>query len=188
MRTEKRGIRRPDAGRELLLLVEMTSRAPAEAVYDVLVDVHSHLEWGGAMQPKATFRLLSLEAPEGPASVGTEFTSTGADALGRFADSSVVTEASRPALFEFVTQTRLTTKKGKVVVWTNVHRYALTPEEQGCRISYAERIVGVGGLTGPMAVFRVPVLRAIGLRFSAANVRKGIRNLSRLAEERARAR
>jgi hypothetical protein len=39
-----------------------------------------------------------------------------------------------------------------------------------------------------MARFRVPVLRAIGLKVSASNVRKGLHNLSRLAEERAGAR
>jgi hypothetical protein len=108
--------------------------------------------------------------------------------LGRFADSSVVTEASRPSVFEFVTRVRLTTKRGKVVAWTNVHRYEITGRERGCRISYVERIVGIGDLTGPMALFRVPVLRAIGLKVSASNVRKGLHNLSRLAEERAGAR
>jgi hypothetical protein len=173
---------------ELRIHVEERSGAPAEAVYDLLADIGSHLEWGGAMQPKQTFRLLSMEAPEAPASVGTEFRSTGADAMGRFADTSVVTEAVRPRLFEFVTEARLTTKKGGVVEWTIVHRYELASQAEGCRISYAERIVRVNRLPGALAVFGVPGLRRIGLRISSSFVRKGIRNLSRQAERRAGAR
>ena len=51
-------------------------------MYDLLADIRSHLEWGGKMQPKENFRLLVDRGPEGPASVGTEFQSTGADAMG----------------------------------------------------------------------------------------------------------
>ena len=104
--------------------MEEASQAPAEVVYDLLADIGSHLEWGGRMQKK-NYRLLSIQAPEGPASVGTEFSSSGADAMGTFDDSSVVTEATRPSLFEFVTEARLSTKKGKVVEWTLVHRYEI---------------------------------------------------------------
>jgi hypothetical protein len=189
MTTRQREVGRANALREELRLhVEEMSEAPAQAVYDLLADIRSHLEWGGAMQPKKNFRLLSVEAPEGPASVGAEFASTGADAMGRFADSSVVTEASRPSLFEFVTESRLTTKKGTVVEWTIIHRYELALQGEGCRISYTERIVRVSELPGSLAAFRVPGLRAIGLKISGSFVRKGVRNLSRLAEERAGAR
>ena len=175
-------------GRELVIRLEEACGAPAEAVYDLLADVRAHLEWGGRRQTKKSFRLLSIEAPEAPASVGTEFSSTGADAMGRFADSSVVTAASRPSLFEFVTEARLTTKKGAVVEWTIVHRYELTPKGEGCRVSYTERIARVSELPGSLALFKVPGLRSIGLKISGSYVRKGLRNLTRLAEERAGAR
>jgi hypothetical protein len=36
-----------------------------------------------------------------------------------------------------------------------------------------------------MMLFKVPGFRSIGLRVAASNSRRGIRNLSRLAEERA---
>jgi hypothetical protein len=134
------------------------------------------------MQPKKNFKLLSIEGPETPASVGTEFRSTGADAMGGFADSSVVTGASRPSLFEFVTEARLSTKKGKVVEWTNVHRYELIPEGERCRISYALRIVRISELPGAMAMFKVPGLRSLGLKISASYAKRGLRNLARLAE------
>ena len=45
--------------------------------------------------------------------------------MGTFIDTSVVTEATGPSLFEFVTEARLSTKKGKVVEWTLVHRYEI---------------------------------------------------------------
>ena len=186
MATQQKGRGRANALKgELLVHLEEGSTAPAEAVYDLLADVRSHLEWAGTRQPKENFRLLSIEAPEGPASVGIEFRSTGADAMGRFADSSVVTEASRPSLFEFVTEARLSTKKGKVVEWTNVHRYELAPHEEGCRASYTLRVVRISELPGALAVFRVPGLRSLGLKMSGSYARKGLRNLVRMAEERA---
>lgn len=186
MATQQKGSGRANAlTGELRVHLEETSGAPAEAVYDLLADIRSHLEWAGNRQPKKNFRLLSIEAPEGPASVGTEFQSTGADAMGRFADSSVVTEASRPSLFEFVTEARLSTKKGTVVEWTNVHRYELARHGEGCRVSYALRIVRISELPGGLAMFKVPGLRSLGLRISASYARKGLRNLVRMAEERA---
>jgi hypothetical protein len=169
---------------ELVVHAEEACRASAEAVYDLVADVRSHLEWGGRMQKK-NFRLLSIEAPEGAASVGTEFSSTGADSMGRFADSSVVTEATRPSRFEFVTEARLSTKKGAVVEWTLVHRYEIEPQGEGCRISYTARTVRISQLPGALKLFNVRVLRPLLMKVAAANVRRGFRNLPKVAEERA---
>jgi hypothetical protein len=190
METRKRESTRANAlkGRELSIHLEEASEAPADVVYDLLADIRTHLEWAGARQPKENFRLLTIEAPEGPASVGTEFSSTGADPMGRFADSSVVTEASRPSLFEFVTEARLSTKKDKVIGWTNIHRYEIALCADGCRISYTLRTVRISELPGELAMFKVPGLRSLGLRLSASFARRGLRNLARLAEERAGAR
>ena len=110
------------------------SAAPAEIVYDLLADLRSHAEWGGRRQRSKKFRLTSIEAPPGPAGVGTEFGSTGVDPSGRFTDSSVVTEATRPAVFEFVTEARLQPKRGEVLEWTNVHRYEISPRAEGCEV------------------------------------------------------
>ena len=168
---------------ELVVRLEETSRAPAETVYDRLADIPSHLEWGGRRQRK-NYRLLSIKTPDGPATVGTEFASTGADAMGEFADSSVVTEATRPRLFEFVTEARLSTKKGRVVEWTNVHRYELETKADGCLITYTFRTLRISELPGAMVAFKIPGLRAIGLRIGGSNLRNGLRNLARLAEQR----
>lgn len=173
-------------GRELVVRLEEKCGAPAEIVYDLVADLRGHLIWAGEMQPKQTFRLTSVEAPEGPAAVGTEFRSTGADPMGRFTDSSVVTEAVPPRLLEFVTEARLDTKKGKTVHWTNIHRYEIEPVASGCRITYTIRIVRLSALPGAMAMFKVPVLSGIGLKVSASYARRALRNLVKLAEERAR--
>ena len=149
MQAQQKGRGRANALKgELTVRLEEASRAPAEAVYDLLADIGSHLEWGGRRQPRKSYRLLSIDGPDGPATIGTEFRSTGADAMGEFADSSVVTEATRPGLFEFVTEARLSTKKGKVVEWTNVHRYEIAAQPDGCRITYTVRILRISELPG----------------------------------------
>lgn len=169
---------------EIVIQVEERPQAPAEVVYDLLADLRSHLVWAGERQGKKT-RLVSLEAPEGPAGVGTEFRTEGTDPMGRFTDVSVVTEATRPRVFEFVTEARLQTKKGKGVDWTNVHRYELVPEGGSCRIRCTVRITRISELPGMLAVFRVPVLSALALKASEGLARRGVRNLARMAEQRA---
>lgn len=164
-------------------VVEASTAAP-ETVFDLLADVRSHLEWGGRRQSKETYRLLSIEAPEDPATVGTEFSSTGADGMGRFADASIVTEAVRPGLFEFVTEARLTTKKGRVVEWTLVHRFEIAPKGSGSEIAYAVRTLRISELPGMLAMFNTPGLRSLLLRAGRSNLTRGVRNLARMAEER----
>jgi len=168
---------------ELVVSVEATSRATTEAVYDVLADLTSHTEWAGERQSKRT-RLLTIDAPDGPAVVGTEFHSTGSDPMGMFSDRSVVTEATRGEVFEFVTEARLTTKKGIATDWTNVERYELEPTVGGCRIVCTSRVSRISELPGMLGVFNVRGLRALGLAVSANVSRRSVRNLARVAEER----
>lgn len=168
-------------GQELVVRVEGTSAAAPASVYEVLADLRSHVVWAGERQKKNT-RLLSVEAPAGPAMVGTEFRTTGADPMGTFADRSVVTEAISGKALEFVTEARLTTKKGMQVDWTNVHRYELTPEDAGSRIVYTVRIIRISELVGMLGLFKVPGLRALALKVSEGIARRGVRNLARTAE------
>ena len=172
---------------EIVVRVEQAVQAPAEVVYELLADVGGHLEWGGRMQKK-NYRLLSIQAPEGPASVGTEFSSSGADAMGTFIDTSVVTEATRPSLFEFVTEARLSTKRGKVVEWTLVHRYEISSGAEDSTVSYTIRTVRISELPGALRLFNVPGLRALLTGVAKSNVRRGFRNLVKMSEQRASAR
>ncbi len=170
--------------RELVIAAEASGRASVEQVYDVLADLRSHATWAGERQKKSG-RLLSVEAPQGPASVGTEFATTGSDPMGRFTDRSVVTEATRPSAFEFVTEAHLQTKKGKVADWTNVHRYELTPTSEGCRVVYTIRVTRISSLPGMLGLFNAPVLSGLARKAAAGVGRRGVRNLVALAEERA---
>src|SRR5882762_6040458 len=82
-----------------------TSTASPEDVYELLADPSTHLEWAGKQAPNKAFKLLSLDAPKGRASVGTTWASTGANNKNgsmTFHDRSVVTEADAPNKFAFV--------------------------------------------------------------------------------------
>ena len=174
-------------GKELSARVEGRSAASPETVYDLLADLRTHATWGGERQKKNT-RIVSIVAPEGPASVGTEFDTTGADPMGAFRDRSVVTEASRPSVFEFVTEAGLETKKGKRSGWTVIHRYELSAEGDGCHIAYSLRITRVSDLVGMLGLFNVPILSGLAMKASEGVARRGVRNLAQMAEERASAR
>lgn len=185
MQAQRRGGHRENALKhDVEVRVEVPCRAPAGAVYGALVDLRSHLTWAGERQKKNA-RLLTVDAPEGPALVGTEFTTTGADPMGRFTDRSVVTEATPPSVFEFVTEARLVTKRGKVADWTNVHRYEIEPSAAGCRVTYTIRITRISALPGALALFNVGPLSGLVQKASRAAARRGVESLTRLAEERA---
>jgi hypothetical protein len=184
MQMQRTGDRSANAlKRELVVRVEATSSATPPSVYDLLADLSSHLVWAGERQAQRT-RLLTIEAPAGPAVVGTEWRSTGADPMGTFSDRSVVTEAMPGKAFEFVTDARLTTKKGRTSDWTSVERYDLAPTAEGCRIVSTSRVTRISELPGMVALFNVPVLRELGLKVSAKVSRRTVRNLARVAEER----
>jgi hypothetical protein len=70
------------------------SAAPPQVVYETISDLRNHLDWSGERASSQTFKLLSIEAPDGPASVGTAFTSSGAADNGTFHDRSEVTVAT----------------------------------------------------------------------------------------------
>src|SRR5438309_10074071 len=90
--------------------VAISSKASGKAVYDVLSDPNTHLVWAGKQAPRKDFRLLTMEAPSGSATVGTEFSSSGASSRNgepAFFDHSIVVEADRGARFGFDTDSTL---------------------------------------------------------------------------------
>ena len=158
----------------------VTSKASPEAVFDVITDLDAHLEWSGERATDKTFKLLTLEAPERAASVGTTFTSTGANFNGTFHDRSVVTESERPNRFTIETDASLDGKRGKTWEVHFQHRYDVRPDGEGSRIVYTETIQRVNYVPywlkpGVRSVFR-PLVNAAD--------RKQLTNLARLAEER----
>jgi hypothetical protein len=156
--------------------------APADGVYDLLADLSSHLAWGGGRRSKRS-RLLWLDAPPGPAQVGTEFTTSGEDSMARMIDGSVVTEATRPFTFEFVTESAWELKRGgRRADCTIVHRYDVAPTTYGCRVTYTIRITRMSALPGPLAILRIPGLRRIAKHRYVGSLRGGFRNLLQMAE------
>jgi Polyketide cyclase / dehydrase and lipid transport len=158
----------------------VTSSASPEAIYDVIADLRNHVVWSGEMAASEGFRMLSLDAPEGTAAVGTTFSSSGSAQKDTFHDTSVVTEASRPS--RFVIETDATLQRKSAPTWEAhfVHAYDIRPDGAGSRIVYTETIEGVNYLPywlkpGIRTIFRPWVNRAD---------RRQLRNLARLAEER----
>ena len=45
----------------------VTSTAAPEVVYDVIADLRNHLVWSGERADSDGFKMLTLDAPEGPA-------------------------------------------------------------------------------------------------------------------------
>lgn len=176
----QRNVRAQEDGAIFEMAVSAISRASAEAMYDLIVDLGAHLEWNGRRQPYKA-RLETLDAPAGPASVGTEFASTGRDHSARFADRSVVTEADRPAVFEFVTEARRTPKRGPVVEMTNVNRYEIEPSDTGCRVTYRTRAVRV---TNVPAIYRFGPTRKLALAEGRRQITSALWNLASVAEEK----
>src|SRR5262245_47726762 len=88
--------------------VSFHCRAGLEDAYDLVADLRTHAIWGGERQPRS-FRILTLDAPPGPATAGTTFSSTGNMPMSPklWQDSTQVTAADRPHLFELVTDSTL---------------------------------------------------------------------------------
>jgi hypothetical protein len=163
--------------------VEQGCRAPCEAVYDLLADLKSHLEWGGRRHPQTTQRMLSIVAPEGPAVVGVEFESIGATSGRQWHDHSVVTVAERPHLFEFATEGNLENPENGPIQGAWTHRYELVPDGEGCLVRYLgvrTRFAGsmptLPHIVHPELFYNVVV---------PSVVERGVCNLVALAEERA---
>ena len=160
--------------------VSVTSAAPPEVVYDLVADLGSHLDWSGE-RASDTFKLLTLDAPDGSATVGTRFASTGASDNGTFHDTSVVTEASRPTRFVFETDSRLERTHGKTWEVHFSHRYDIVPDGEGSRIVYTDTVQRVNYVPYWLQPWFRPITRRIIDRADT----KQMGNLARLAEERA---
>ena len=161
--------------------VTAVAAASPEDVYDTIVDLRAHLEWSGDRAESGTFKLLSLDAPEGAVRVGVEFSSSGSAENGTFHDRSVISVVDRPSRFVIETDSQLDRKRGKTWHAHFTHTYDLERIAEGTRITYTDTIDRVNYVPywlkwGVRSVFRPYVNRAD---------RKQLENLARLAEERA---
>jgi hypothetical protein len=164
---------------EVAVTVREHTTASAYAIFDILTNLPGHLQWGGA----EASTLLSMDAPEGQASAGTEFISTAEDQICRIRNSSVVTEAVRPLRFEQVAESALVSKKnGTTADWVLVHRYEIETDGNQSIVTYTCRLVRATGLPGLLAMFGIPVLRSLASIEWARASRAGLRRLIAAAE------
>ena len=165
--------------------MRLTRRCSAhpDVVYDILADLPTHLTWGGTQQ-RSDFRLLSLDAPKDPATVGTSFTSTGAIPMSarRWEDVSTVTVAVRPVTFEFVPHATVHRSQRSMEA-TYLHHYEVAAAPGGSKVSYAFTQQDV---SNPFLRLGLPVIRTltwrVGVPFLAG---RGFRNLLAMAEQTA---
>jgi len=159
------------------------SRARPEQVYDVLADLGSHLEWAGNRQFRS-FRLLSLDAPGGPAEPGTRFTSTGRIPMNRarFDNRNTISKADRPRLFEITTDATIAWDKRAAGTGTFVNTFEISPDGQGSRVIYRSKQLR---FRNPPWGLRYPLLRSVTYRIWVPIwSRRGVGNLLRMADER----
>ncbi len=161
--------------------VTVTSAAPPEVVSDVVADLRTHLEWAGERAASDALRLLTLDAPEGPATEGAVFTSTGNADVGTFHDRSIVTEATRPTRFAFETDSRLERSRRPAWEVRFSHRYDITPDGTGSRIAYTDTIHEVNYVPYWLRAWSRPVSRRLIERGDT----KQMQGMARYAEERA---
>jgi hypothetical protein len=157
-----------------------------ENVYDLLENLGDHLEWAGRRQ-WWNFRLLALDAPPGPAQVGTEFTSVGQIPMNgpRWENRNVVTAADRPRVFEITTQGRIPWPRGAAGEGTFINRYEIGPAGDTTRVVYTMRQLR---FRNPPWGMRYPLLREVTYRvWIPIWSRRGFSQLLRMAEERERA-
>lgn len=158
------------------------SAAAPGAVYALLANPPTHLEWAGEQAPNKAFRLLTLDAAGEPATVGTTFVSTGAgDKRGAmtFHDRSTVTEATPSTVFAFTTDSELVRKHRPTWEARFVHRYEVKPEGDGTVITYACEVYP----QNYRPYWLHPVMRpATGIVVPRA-MRQNLKNLARMAEK-----
>lgn len=134
--------------------------APPDAVYDLLADLRSHLQWGGTEQARY-YRLLSLEVSDGPAVAGTTFVTTGSipASCRRWEDRSTVISALRPLTFAFETEAKVEGGHRPMLA-SYLHKYAITSCSGGATVTYE---LTQACIVNPFLRLRIPVIRRIAL-------------------------
>jgi hypothetical protein len=163
------------------VVVSVNASASPARIYSTLVDLATHMTWSGTMLGKH-HGLRSMEAPATPAKVGTEFHSTGADPMGSFTDRSVVTEATSPSVFEFVTEGHLERRKQRQPPCETriTSRFEIGPDGSGSTITYRAHVTRWTNPPGPL---RSRALRPVLRVAMKSDAKRMLRNLSTYASE-----
>ena len=159
--------------------VAVPSTAAPDAVYDLLADLTTHMTWAGEQGRHKGFKLLSLDASHGRATVGDRFSSQGsARAAESFVDASVVVEATPGRRFGFDTQSRLDRKRRPTWHVRFAHRYTLVPSGGGTIIDYTCEVRP----ENYRPYWLQPGLKLMTPRMVQPMIRSNLKNLARMAE------
>ncbi|HEX6873077.1 MAG TPA: SRPBCC family protein [Micromonosporaceae bacterium] len=162
------------------MVLEAHCDAPPAAVYDVLANLETHLDWAGRKQ-RHGFQLTELRS-EGPMRTGAEFTSVGSMPMTRtrWQDHSVVVQADRAAVIEFHTDGVAVWPSGRRTEARWEHRYDIEPATDGTRVIYRLRRAS---MTNPPLRMRLPLMATATHRVMIPFLcRRGFSNLLRAAE------
>lgn len=165
--------------------VVLPTTAPPAAVYDVLADLNTHLAWAGEEARRRGFKLVSLDAPRGQATVGDRFSShgrAGARGTGTFVDASIVVEAEPGRRFGFDTQSRLDRRRRPTWHVRFAHRYTLLRSGAWTIIDYTCEVRP----ENYKPYWLQPGLRLMTPRMVQPMIRANLKNLARTAETAAR--
>jgi uncharacterized protein YndB with AHSA1/START domain len=164
------------------------SSASPDAIFALLVDPAAHFEWGGRRYGGKGEYLVALDAPPGPAAVGTTWASEGHAHEGTYHDRSTVTIVEPPKRFEFVTEAAF--QRGTSTTRYPIrHSYTIAPTASGARITHREEFLGRA--TGGSWLGRLMMssaLAPIAATMGRSLLKGGLDNLARMAEEGASAR
>jgi hypothetical protein len=163
------------------MVLEAHCDASPSAVYDVLANLETHLDWAGRKQ-RHGFQLTSLRA-DGPMRAGAEFTSVGSMPMTRtrWQDHSVVVRADQAAVIEFHTDGVAVWPSGRRTEARWEHRYDIEPAADGARVIYRLRR---GSMTNPPLRMRLPLMATMTHRVMIPFLcRRGFRNLLWAAEQ-----
>ena len=167
-----------DAQPIITLHASVPTAASPDDVYRVLSDLSTHQVWAGEQAPSKLFRLLTVEAPGGQATVGTTFSSTGANAMSStFHDRSVVVVADQGSRFGFDTESTLQRKHRPPWHVRFAHRYSIEPSNGGARVSYSCEVRPRNYVPYWLQPWMRPATRAMVPR----SIAKNMRNLARMA-------
>jgi hypothetical protein len=171
-----------DGGANYEMVLDASCDASPAAVYDVLADLSTHLDWAGARQHRG-FRLLSVHGT-GPLELGTEFTSVGSIpmARSRWENQNEVVEARRPEVLEFHTEAVAVWRSGERTEAVYEHRYEIVADGTGSRVTYRLRQTAI---ENPPRRMRLPLMRTMTHRVMIPwFCKRGFTNLLRSAERR----
>lgn len=140
-------------------------KVPPEEVYDYLVQIPRHKEWGDM----ETLELLY----QGPAQVGSQWRSTGKTAAFVMHDECTITALERPRRISFRVHSQAPAGSGEVEL-----SYLLEPVPEGTRVTFGRKTLGSQMGPAMKLMMAIPgMVRLMDRLVVAPTVMEGLNNL-----------